>query len=105
MGWDQKGDKRASEGAMPDFLHFPASWVTGMGGPLPKAHPERTSCDSQPLLLPRLNPPLLSPGAAAEGEVAAPNVVFCPCGSPVCHLVKRAHDICVNIMSSNWKFL
>lgn len=56
VGWDQKGDKRAPEREVPDILHFLASWVAGMDGLLPRAHPERTCRDLQPPLLPRLNP-------------------------------------------------
>ena len=51
MDWDQSGDKRASERnarlpPLPDFT------VMDMGGTFAEARVERTSCDSQPLLLP-----------------------------------------------------
>lgn len=77
---------------------------TGMGGTFPKSCLERRSCDSQPFLLLCPNPffPLWT---ATKVKAAAPNFVFCPCGPPVSHLLGRSDDICVNIISSDWKFL
>lgn len=51
MDWDQGGDKRASKrnARLPPL---PGFMVIDMGGTFAKARAERTSCDSQPLLLP-----------------------------------------------------
>lgn len=86
---------------MPDFLHFLAS---GTGGMCVSQGPSRKN-----ILWLSANSPFLSepphPFRAATGvEVTAPSFVFCSCQPLVYPPVWRSDDICVNVMSSKWKF-